>query len=105
MGIEVAVDQQSGETNLLISGSFTATEPKMFVETYRQIDNTLDSLVIDLRQVEYIDSTALSKLVFLKKYFDAFGMKTITIRVSTGSHVEKVLSTSGLETVFTLRAE
>ncbi len=66
------------------------------------LDAGVDRLVVDLSGVTFIDSTALGVLIGgVRRVRDAGGAMTLVV---TSRAVERVLSITGLDRVFTIHA-
>lgn len=102
--ITVSSSVRDGLAMISLSGRFDFNGRKAFREAYTPLlsDPAVRALEIGLRQVEYIDSSALGILLLLRERAKDAG-KSITL---TGANqtVAKVLEVANFERLFEIRA-
>lgn len=71
MNIQTSISQ--GQSVMRLNGRFDFNSHKVFRECYQNLldDNAVNTIVMDLSQVEYLDSSALGMLLQLKEKADA----------------------------------
>lgn len=92
-----------GQALIALAGEVDIYTAPRFKETMLELlDADVTSLVVDLSGVTFIDSTALGVLIGgLRRVHDAGG--TMVLVVATPA-VERILSITGLDRVFTIRS-
>ena len=93
------VQQADGRTTLLLSGEFDASCVLRFERLVRTaMDNPLPYVVIDMREVTFIDSTGLALLLRTEGASRQDGFELEILR-SPAAAVRSALEASGLERV------
>jgi anti-sigma B factor antagonist len=96
---EMDARQADGRTTLLLSGEFDASCVLRFERLVRAaMDDPLPFLVIDLREVTFIDSTGLALLLRTEAASRQDGFELQIVR-SPAAAVRSALEVSGLERV------
>ena len=100
--MNVNLNQQSGEARLALSGRFDFTCHGGFKKAYDQAfaASGIDRLVVDMREVEYLDSSALGMLLLLRDKCKTLN-KQVSLANCTGA-VRDVLRVANFDKLFTL---
>ena len=85
-------DENSNEVNISISGQFDFSKLQEFRESYKSFNSANSQYVVDLSQVEYMDSSALGMILLLKKHAESVG-GNVTLK-SPNAQVKKILDIS-----------
>ncbi|UVJ45440.1 STAS domain-containing protein [Pseudomonas sp. LS1212] len=101
MAVETDLSQDGSELTITIKGRFDFGKHQQFREAYECLDCTSKSIVIDLKEATYLDSSALGMLLLLR---DHAGGEDSNIRmVNPNSDVRKILAISNFEKLFDIR--
>lgn len=65
----IAATQQESNLTIKISGRFTFSLYKEFAASYKNLAEQPETVDVDLRAVEYIDSAALGMLLSMRNFF------------------------------------
>jgi anti-sigma B factor antagonist len=99
---EVVTDSGDGYVLVSVVGELdVATAPRLRKNLNKALDETRPTLVMDLTEVTFIDSTALGVLIETSKLCDANG-GTMRIAVSE-PRILKVFEITGLTELFDIR--
>ncbi len=98
MSVHFHIDNTNRCATISIDGRFTLQTQREFSSAYKAINEPLHSLVIDLKDVVYLDSSALGMLLQAKEHVGLDGCR-ITILVSQGV-VSEVLSSNNFSKIF-----
>ncbi len=103
--IELGTQAAGNELMLTVSGVLDlATAPRLRDEGYAAIDAATGRTVnVDLDGVRFIDSTGLGALLELRAYAGDRGRSLVLVNVPP--RVVHVIMVTGLDAVFTLRAQ
>ena len=69
MNISMTGPNNKNEYVIAIRGDFDFNLVEPFVETYEKIKNHDNTIVIDFRETEFMDSSGLGMLIKLRKHF------------------------------------
>ena len=99
--MEYSQSLQDGECRLSFTGKFTFSDHARFRIMLDSVKkHALNSLHLNLRALEYMDSSALGMLLILKEEMDGMGVG-ITLAHPNES-VSKLLKISGFGSLFTI---
>jgi anti-anti-sigma factor len=100
-GIELAVDRGTEGATLRVSGEIDLTSaPKLEEEIQSLIEQSVNTLTLDLSSVAFMDSTGLRVLLKATKLLEGSGGKVVLREPS--EPVRRLLEVSGLEGHFDL---
>ena len=88
------------ELNIAISGRFDFSAHQEFRASYEGLEEKPQSYRVDLKDAEYLDSSALGMLLLLRDH--AGGDDAQVEIVNCNADVRKILSISNFEQLFTI---
>ncbi|QXI30099.1 MULTISPECIES: STAS domain-containing protein [Pseudomonas] len=98
MAVESAVSDNGRKLTISIKGRFDFGKHQEFRDSYERVDTRPDSVVVDLKDATYLDSSALGMLLLLR---DHAGGDSADIRViNSNSDVRKILAISNFDKLF-----
>ena len=98
MSVVTAVSQDGQKLTISIKGRFDFGRHQEFRESYENLDKKPESIVVDLKDATYLDSSALGMLLLLR---DHAGGDNSDIRVvNSSSDVKKILAISNFDKLF-----
>ncbi len=93
---EVSADQK--KLTIAVKGRFDFGRHQEFRESYERLPHKPESIVVDLKEATYLDSSALGMLLLLR---DHAGGDNSDIRVvNSSSDVKKILAISNFDKLF-----
>ncbi|KQT67058.1 anti-anti-sigma factor [Pseudomonas sp. 2957] len=93
---EVSPDQK--KLTIAVKGRFDFGRHQEFRESYERLPHKPESIVVDLKEATYLDSSALGMLLLLR---DHAGGDNSDIRVvNSSSDVKKILAISNFDKLF-----
>ena len=99
MAIVVETEEREGWKVVHVAGEIDLrTAPELRERLAALLDDGADRVVVDLGQVHFLDSTALSVMVGAHRRLVLLG--TVLHLAAGGVQVERVLTTTGLSRVF-----
>ena len=102
MALSIDLDQQSDYWKLTLAGDLDYGECATFrMNIDRILKNAPPAAIIDLSQVDYLDSSGLGLLLSLSKEYGAQGGRLILI---TNDTVDNILSLTRLNGIFSTAA-
>lgn len=98
--MQVAIDRQDGRVEVKLSGRFDLTGNLTFRNATRPLlnDASVKTILIDFRQVSYLDSTALGLLLLLRE--QAVAANKELVLTHCGPELTRVLSISQFHRLF-----
>ena len=98
MSVTVESSNEGKQVKIAISGNFDFTVVQDFRKTYMDIDGNSTDVTVDMRETEYMDSSALGMLLNMKKHIGETpeGIKIINCR----PQVKKILDISRFDKKF-----
>ena len=101
MSIEIQIIEKDGNHKIQVSGQVDLyTSPNLRKAILDNVDKSNSRIIIDLSQVEYMDSSGVATLV--EGLRSAMKQKKSFKLLSPSAPVRKVLNLSRLETVFSI---
>ncbi|MFD2643361.1 STAS domain-containing protein [Pseudomonas japonica] len=97
MAVDTEVSQDGKKLTIRIKGRFDFGRHQEFRESYERT-NKPDSVVVDLKDATYLDSSALGMLLMLRDH--AGGDQAQISVINTNSDVRKILAISNFERLF-----
>lgn len=98
MSVESKVSQEGQKLTISIKGRFDFGSHEDFRKSYEQLNQKPSSVVVDLKEATYLDSSALGMLLLLR---DHAGGENSDVRVINGSSdVKKILAISNFDKLF-----
>ncbi|WP_426204945.1 STAS domain-containing protein [Pseudomonas sp. TWP3-1] len=95
---EVSADGQ--ELTISVKGRFDFGRHQEFRESYERLNKKPESIVVDLKEATYLDSSALGMLLLLR---DHAGGESSNVRViNSNSDVRKILAISNFDKLFNI---
>jgi len=93
----ISADQRAGSVQLTLRGELDiATAPELEQLVNERIDAG-DEVVVDLRALEFMDSSGIRVLVAAHARAGRVGTTLVIVRPPTGSAVAKIVAVSGLD--------
>jgi len=100
MAIQTKLDSASKTLTLAISGRFDFGIHRDFRKATEQAVNGVNSIVVDMGQVDYLDSSALGMLLVLR---DKVGESKSSVKIKGARpDVKKILQIANFDKLFTL---
>ena len=94
--LEITADQQDGQTRLALAGELDIASTPEFEEGLAKAESTEPGvLVLDLRKVEFIDSTGLRAVIAADERARNAGRRFVVVRGTAA--VERVFSVTQLD--------
>lgn len=98
MAVESELSQDGKKLTIRVKGRFDFGKHQEFRSSYERRPAYLDSVVVDLKEATYLDSSALGMLLLLR---DHLGGSSSNISViNTSSDVRSILTISNFEQLF-----
>ena len=98
MSVVSEVSQEGQKLTISIKGRFDFGSHEDFRKSYEQLNKKPSSVVVDLKEATYLDSSALGMLLLLR---DHAGGENSDVRVINGSSdVKKILAISNFDKLF-----
>jgi len=97
MAVDTEVSQDGKKLTIRIKGRFDFGKHQEFRDSYERTGR-LDSVIIDLKDATYMDSSALGMLLLLRDH--AGGDEAQISVINTNSDVRKILAISNFEKLF-----
>lgn len=98
MGVDTEVSQDGKKLTIRVKGRFDFGKHQDFRESYERQGTKPKTVVVDLKEATYLDSSALGMLLLLR---DHVGGDSSDVRVvNTSSDVRKILAISNFEKLF-----
>lgn len=69
MAVHSTGPNDDNEYVISITGDFDFNQVKPFRQAYEEVPKTAQTIVIDFRKTDYMDSSGLGMLIKLRKYF------------------------------------
>lgn len=101
MGLSTKVIADGSEYIIAVTGMFDFNVLTEFKESYREIPEGVTSIAVDLRQVDYMDSSALGMLLNMKKKLEE-NIEEFKI-LNANNEVLKVLTISRFDKMFSIQ--
>ena len=83
---------------IVIEGQFDLHSHKSFLASYNDVDANPESYVVDMRDANYLDSSALGMLLLLRDH--AGGDESKIAIINCNPDVRKILSIASFEQLF-----
>lgn len=98
MSVVSEVSQEGQKLTISIKGRFDFGSHEDFRKSYEQLNQKPSSVVVDLKEATYLDSSALGMLLLLR---DHAGGEDSDVRViNSNSDVRKILGISNFDKLF-----
>lgn len=100
MAIRTHISEDNGKSILTISitGRFDISSYKDFTQAYKDRPESLSKIVLDMAEVEYMDSSALGMILMLRER--AGGEKSFISMVNCGPGIIRTLKTANFDKLF-----
>jgi anti-anti-sigma factor len=100
MAVRVAVSKKNDEGVLTISvsGRFDINSYKEFTQAYKERQETISRYVIDMSDLEYMDSSALGMILMLRESAGGENAKIDIVNCAPG--ITKILKTANFDKLF-----
>lgn len=98
MTISANLDQSAEKLTIAVEGRFDFSAHKEFRESYENVDDIPKCYRIDMKEANYIDSSALGMLLLLRDY--AGGDDAKVEIVNCAADVKKILTISNFDQLF-----
>ena len=101
-GFSISISDRDGRAVVVIRGELDlATAPDLEAAIKSRLDDGQD-VVVDLRELEFMDSTGLRVLVAAHARVEGGHQSFLVVRPRPGAMIEKILAISGVESVLDL---
>jgi anti-anti-sigma factor len=98
-GFSISISDREGRAVVVIRGELDlATAPDLDAALTERLEAGQD-VVVDLRELEFMDSTGLRALVASHARVEDKGPSFVVVRPRPGAHIAKILAISGVERV------
>ncbi|MGY2235414.1 STAS domain-containing protein [Pseudomonas gingeri] len=98
MAVESALTDNGRKLTISVKGRFDFGKHQEFRESYERVDTRPESVIVDLVETTYLDSSALGMLLLLR---DHAGGDDADIRViNSNTDVRKILAISNFDKLF-----
>ena len=98
MGIATRLNENGREATILVSGRFDFSQHRNFKSAFEKAPLAVESFVVDLKEAEYIDSSALGMLLRLR---DRVGNQRDRIRIiNANSNIRNALRIANFDRIF-----
>ncbi|POA19161.1 anti-anti-sigma factor [Pseudomonas sp. FW300-N1A1] len=98
MPVTTQVSADGQKLTISIKGRFDFAKHQEFRDSYEKLDDQLSSVVVDLKDATYLDSSALGMLLLLRDH--AGGDASDVRLVNSSSDVRKILAISNFDKLF-----
>ncbi|MBC3420365.1 MULTISPECIES: STAS domain-containing protein [unclassified Pseudomonas] len=98
MAVESDFSPDEKQLTIKVKGRFDFGKHQEFRDAYERLDPTPNSVVVDLKDATYLDSSALGMLLLLRDH--AGGERSDIKVINTSSDVRKILAISNFEKLF-----
>ena len=98
MSLSTSISPDGQTFTIQIKGKFDFNLVQTFRSAYNELNDELDQVVVDLRETEYMDSSALGMLLNMQK---SLGNKVESIKISNcRPQIKKILQISRFDKKF-----
>ncbi|MNQ60424.1 STAS domain protein [compost metagenome] len=98
MSVITEVSPDGQKLTISIKGRFDFAKHQEFRDSYEKLDDQLSSVVVDLKDATYLDSSALGMLLLLRDH--AGGDESDVRLVNSSTDVRKILAISNFDKLF-----
>ena len=100
MALETRLDSETNTLEIKITGRFDFGIHQEFRKATEQASNGVKTVIVDMRNVDYVDSSALGMLLVLR---DKVGESINAIKIKNSKpEVKKILEIANFDKLFTL---
>ncbi len=101
-GFSISISDRDGRAVVVIRGELDlATAPELEAALTERLDAGQD-VVVDLRELEFMDSTGLRVLVSAHARVEGTEQRFLIVRPLPGAPIERILAVAGVERVLDL---
>ena len=101
-GFSISISDRDGRAVVVIRGELDlATAPDLEAAIKSRLDDGQD-VVVDLRELEFMDSTGLRVLVAAHGRVEGTQQRFLIVRPLPGASIERILAVAGVERVLDL---
>ena len=101
-GFSISISDRDGRAVVVIRGELDlATAPELEAAIQGRLDEGQD-VVVDLRELEFMDSTGLLVLVSAHARVEGTEQRFLIVRPLPGAPIERILAVAGVEQVLDL---
>ena len=98
-GFSISISDRDGRAVVVIRGELDlATAPDLEAAIKSRLDDGQD-VVVDLRELEFMDSTGLRVLVAAHGRVEGTEQRLLLVRPRPGAAIERILAIAGVESV------
>lgn len=101
MSVVTEVSPDGQKLTISIKGRFDFGRHQEFRESYERLSSKPSTIVVDLKEATYLDSSALGMLLLLRDY--AGGDESDVRVINSSSDVRKILAISNFDKLFDIR--
>lgn len=100
MGIEITLEEEKKILTITVSGRFDFGVHQDFRKATDQATGAVDTIIVDMGEADYVDSSALGMLLVLR---DKVGDNRESVRIRNAKpDVKKILEIANFDKLFTL---
>ena len=101
MPVEAKMSDDGKTLTIKISGRFDISLHKTFSDSYKDKTDSVSVVIMDMADVEYIDSSGLGMMLVLRERIGGDAATIDIVNVSPG--VEKILKTTNYDKLFNIK--
>ena len=98
MAIHSEISEDNNCLRIVVDGRFDAHDHRSFLASYKDLEGSPESYVVDMRNANYLDSSALGMLLLLRDH--AGGDDSKIEIVNCNADVRKILAIANFEQLF-----
>ena len=100
MPVEAKISDDGKTLTIKVSGRFDITLHKTFSDSYKDKIGSISNVILDMANVEYIDSSGLGMMLVLRERIGGDAARIDIVNVSPG--VEKILKIINYDKLFNI---
>lgn len=101
MSVEAKMSDDGKTLTVKVSGRFDISLHRAFSDSYKDKIGSISNVIMDMADVEYIDSSGLGMMLVLRERIGGDDARIDIINVSPG--VEKILKTTNYDRLFNIK--
>jgi anti-anti-sigma factor len=100
MSVEAKMSDDAKTLTIKLSGRFDVSLHKSFSDSYKDKIGSISRVIVDMGNVEYIDSSGLGMMLVLRERIGGDDAKIDIVNVSPG--IKKILETTNFDRLFNI---
>lgn len=101
MSVEAKMSDDGKSLTIKVSGRFDISLHRTFSDSYKDNIGSVSNVIMDMADVEYIDSSGLGMMLVLRERIGGDAATIDIVNVSPG--VEKILKTTNYDKLFNIK--